>query len=64
MIEIERREIHISAVMTDERVAELLASAKHDDVVVIDRLSYNRGRARNVPSGVSVRVLPNYSPAD
>ena len=64
MSEIERREIHISAVMTDERVAELLASAGRDDVVVMDRLSYNRGWSMKVPHGVSVRVLPNWSPAD
>jgi len=55
----ERREIHISAFMTDDRTNELLRSATHDDLVVMDYQSYRRGVSLKVPAGVSVRVLQN-----
>ena len=58
----ERREIHISAFMTNERVDELLKSATHDDMVVMDYQSYRRGVSVKVPAGVRLRVLQNPAP--
>lgn len=60
----ERREIHISAAMSDERINELIQTATRDDIVIMDRQSRSRGWARKVPSGIAVRVLDNYSPVD
>lgn len=56
---IERREIHISAAMSDERIDELLRSAVPDDLIVMDYQSYRRGLSVRMPAGVGLRVLQN-----